>query len=124
VRQGLIIMILLGLFLIHLAAAVAAFVFIEWLGRWFSDATMTDAALMSAAAFGAVATILILIAHGRQGLIIAAAIITFWALVMFGASGPTAVTIIVLAVAALAVASAVVLAESFIARRRAARKPP
>jgi hypothetical protein len=117
-------MILLGLFLIHLVAAAVAFVFIELLGHWLSGATMTDAALMFAAAFGAVATILILIAHGRQGVIIAVAIITFWSLVIFGASGATAINIIALAIAALAVAAAVVLAESFIGRQQAARKPP
>jgi hypothetical protein len=117
-------MIILGLFLIHFVAAAVAFVFVEWLGRWFSGATMTETAVMFAAAFGAVATILVLLAHGRQGVIIAVAVVVFWSLVMFGASGPTAINIIVLAVAGLAVAAAVVLAESFMARRRAARKPP
>ncbi len=117
-------MIVLGLFLIHLVATLVAFVFIELLGHWLSGATMTDAAVMAAAAFGAVATILILIAHGRQGVIIAVAIVTFWSLVIFGASVATASNIIALAVAALAVAAVVVLAESFIGRRRAARKPP
>ncbi len=117
-------MYVLGLFLIHLVATVASFVFIEWLGRWLSGATMTETALMFAMAFGAVATILVLVAHRRGGVIIAVAIIAFWSLVMFGASGRTAVNIIAVAVAALAVAAAVVLAESFIGRRRAARKPP
>jgi len=117
-------MIVLGLFLIHLVATAVAFVFIELLGHWTSGATMTDAALMFGAAFGAVATILILLAHGRQGVIIAVVIVVFWALVIFGASGATAINIIALAVAALAVAAAFVLAESFIGRRRAARKLP
>jgi hypothetical protein len=117
-------MIILGLFLINLAATAVAFVFIKWLGRWFGGGTMTDAALMFAAAFGAVATILVLIGHRRQGVIIAVAIVVFWSLVIFGASGVTAINIIVLAVAALAVAAAVTLAESFIGRRRAARRPP
>ena len=115
---------ILGLFLIHLAGTAVAFVFIKWLGGWLSGATTTEAALTFAAALGAVATSLVLLAHGRKGVIIAVAIIVFWALVMFGASGPTAINIIALAVAALAVAAAVVLAESFIGRWRAARKPP
>jgi hypothetical protein len=117
-------MILFGLFLMHLAATVAAFVFIESLGGWLNSATMADVALMFAAAFAAVATILVLVAHQRGGLIIAVALIMFWSFVIFGASGPTAVNIVVLAVAALVVAAAVVLAHSFAGRLRAARKPP
>jgi hypothetical protein len=116
-------MYILGLFLIHLAATVASFVFIEWVGRWLGGATMTEAALAFAAALGAAATILVLVAHGRKGVIVAVAIIVFWSLVMFGASGRTAINIIALAVAALAVAAAAVLVESFIGRRTA-RKPP
>jgi hypothetical protein len=117
-------MIILALFLLHLAETIVALVFIESLGGWLSGATMTEAALMFAMAIGAVTTILVLVAHRRGGVIVAAAIIVFWSLVMFGASGPAAVKIIAVGVAALAVAAAVVLAESFIGRRRAARKPP
>jgi hypothetical protein len=113
------IMIILGLFLIHLAEAAGAFVFIEWLVRWFGGATVTESALLFAAVIGAVAALLVLITHQRGGLIIAAAIIAFWSVAIFGASGQTAVNIIAVAFAVLAVAAAVVLAESVMGSRRA-----
>ena len=121
-NMGTPFQIILGLFLIHLAATVGAFVFIESLVRWLNGASMTEAALMFGAAFGAVATILVLLAHRRGGVIIAVAIVVFWSFVMFGASGPTAIHIAALAVAALVVAAVLVLAESSIRRRWAARK--
>jgi hypothetical protein len=117
-------MIILGLFLIHLAEAAGAFVFIEWLARWLGDATMTESALLFAAVIGAVACLLVLITHQRGGVIIAVAIIAFWSVAIFGASGPTAVNIMAVALAVLAVAAAVVLAESVMGRRRTASKPP
>jgi hypothetical protein len=117
-------MIILGLFLIHLAEAAVAFVFIEWLVRWLGGATMTESALMFAAGVGAMASLLVLITHRRGGVIIVVAVVAFWALFIFGASGPTAVNIIAVAFGALALAAAVVLAESVAGRWRAARKPP
>ena len=117
-------MIILGLFLIHVAEAVAAFVFFKWLVRWLGGATMTEAALTFSAVLGAVASILVLVAYGRWGVIVAVAVIVFWSLVIFGPGGTTAFNIIALAAATLVVAAAVVLVESFMVRRRAARKPP
>jgi hypothetical protein len=117
-------MIILGLFLIHLLEAAGVFVFAEWLVRWLGGATMAESALMFAVVIGAVTTLLVLITHQRGGVIIAVAIIAFWSLAIFGASGPTAANIIVVAFAALAVAAMVALAESLTRRRRAAGKPP
>lgn len=119
-------MIILGLFLIHLAATVVAFMFIRSLGRWLGGATMIEAGLTLAAAAGAVAAILILVAHGRKGVIITLAIVAFWSVAIFGASGRTAINIIALAGAALAIAAAAVVVESLVARRRerAARRLP
>jgi hypothetical protein len=108
-------MIILGLFLIHLLETAVAFVFIEWLVRWLGGATATESALMFAAIIGTVAIILVLITHRRGGVIIAVAVIAFWSLAIFGASGATAVNIIAAAFVALAVAAAVVLAESVMA---------
>ena len=118
------LMIILGLFLLYLAGTGAAFGSIEWLVRWFGGATMTEAALTFSAVLGAVASILVLVAHGRWGVIVAVAVIVFWSLVIFGAGGTTAINIIALAAATLVVAAAVVLLESFMVRRRAARKLP
>ncbi len=118
------LMIILGLFLIYLAATGAAFGFIDWLVRWFGGATMTEAALTFGAVLGAVASMLVLGAYGRWGVIVAVAVIVFWSLVIFGAGGTTAFNIIALAAATLVVAAAVVLVQSFMVRRRAARKPP
>jgi hypothetical protein len=118
------LMIILGLFLIYLAATGAAFGSVEWLVRWFGGATMTETALTFGAVLGAVASILVLVAYGRWGVIVAVAIILFWSLVIFGAGGATAIYIIGLAAATLVVAAAVVLVESFMVRRRAARSRP
>jgi hypothetical protein len=116
-------MIILGLFLLYLAATGAAFGSIEWLVRWFGGATMTEAGLTFGAVLGAVASILVLVAYGRWGFIVAVAVIVFWSLVIFGAEGTTAIHIIRLAAATLVVAAAAVLVQS-LARRRAARSPP
>jgi len=117
-------MIILGLFLLYLAGTGAAFGSIEWLVRWLGGATMTEAALTLSAVLGAVASILVLVAHGRWGVIVAVAVIVFWSLVIFGAGGTTAINIIELAAATLVVAASVVLVQSFVMRRRAARNPP
>jgi len=117
-------MIILGLFLIHLAESVAAFVFIEWLARWLGGVTTIDAVLTFAAVSGAVATMIVLAANGRGGIIIAAAVIVFWSFMIFGATGPTVITILAVVATALLVAAAMVLAESFLVRWRAARNPP
>jgi hypothetical protein len=117
-------MIILALFLLHLAEAVAAYVFFEWLVRWFSGATMTDAVLMFAAVVAAVATFIVLVSRRRGGFIVAIAVIMFWSFIIFGAAGPTAINILAVAASALVVAASVVLVESFMARWRAARNPP
>src|SRR6267378_3385089 len=91
------LMIILGLFLLYLAATGTAFGSIGWLVRWLGGATMTEAALTFSA------------------------VLVFWSLVIFGAGGTTAINIIALAAATLVVAAAVVLVGSFMVRRRAAR---
>jgi hypothetical protein len=118
------VMIVLGLFLIHLAEAAAAFVFFEWLVRWLSGATITEAGLMFGAVVVAVATIIVLVANQRGGVIIAVAIILFWSFVIFGAARPTAINILAVAATALVVAASVALVQSFMMHRRAAQKPP
>jgi hypothetical protein len=118
------VMIILGLFLLYLAATGATFGSIEWLVRWLGGATMTEAVLTFGEVLGGVASILVLAAYGRWGVIVAVAVIVFWSLAIFGAGGTTAINIIELAAATLVVAAAVVLVQSFMVRRRAARKPP
>src|SRR5260370_29303179 len=115
------LMSILGLLLVYLAGTGVAFGSLEWVVRWLGGATMTEAALTFSAVLGAVASILVLAAHGRWGVIVAVAVIVFWSLVIFGAGGTTATNIIALAAATLVVAAAVVLVES---RRLAVRKPP
>ena len=114
-------MIILGLFLLHLAEAVGAYVFFEWLFRWLGGATMIEAAFMLAAVFAAVATLIVLLARQRGGFIVAVAVIVFWSFVIFGAARPTAINILAVAASVLVVAASVVLMESFVARWRAAR---
>jgi hypothetical protein len=123
-HAGLIDMIILGLFLLHLAEAAAAFVFFEWLVRWFGGATTTEALLVFAAVFAAVVTIIVLVANRRGGVIVAVAVLMFWSFVIFGAARPTAERILAVAATALVVAASLVLVESFMAHWRAARNPP
>jgi len=111
--------IILGLFLMHVAEFVGAVMLIEWLVRWFASATTAEAALMFAVASGAAATVAVLVAHGRLGVIAVVAVIVFWSIVIFGATGTTAINVIAIAGAILVVAATVVLIESFMARREA-----
>jgi len=71
---------------------------------------------MFTAVSGAVATLIVLVANQRGGVIIAVAIIVFWCFLIFGAAGTTATGILAGAGAALVVATAVVLVESFMVR--------
>jgi len=116
-------MIIVGLFLIHLAVFVATFAFIEWLFGWLGVATITEAVLTFIAAFGAAAAICVLMANRRGGLIVAVAIIAFWAFLIFGDAPAAAINILALSAAALVAATAVALVESFIVRRGAVRNP-
>ena len=111
--------IILGLFLVHLAEFVGAFVLIEWLIRWLGSATTSEAALMFGAASVAMATVVVLVSHGRLGVIVAVAVMLFWSLVIFGAKGATVINILALAGAILVVAATVVLVQSFMARQAA-----
>lgn len=117
-------MVILGLFLVHLATFVAAFAFVQWLIGWLGGATTTEAILTFITAFGTAATIFALISHRRGGVIVAVAIMAFWAFIIFGVARATAINILAFALSALLAASAVAVVESFIARWRAARKPP
>jgi hypothetical protein len=111
-------MIVLGLFLIQLAAFVAAFAFIKGLVGWLVGTTMTEAVLTFMIAFGAASSVIVLATNRRGGVIVAVAVIVFWAFVIFGTAGATATNILALAAAALFAASTAVLVELFIVRRR------
>ena len=117
-------MIILGLFLIHLAESVAAFVFIVWLARWFGNVTALEVVLTFAAVSGAVATMIILVANKRGGVMIAVAVIVFWSFMIFGTAAATTIKILGIAATALLVAAAMVLAESLLVRSQAARNRP
>jgi hypothetical protein len=117
-------MIVFGLFLLHLAEFVAAYLSIDWLIRWFNSATIPEVILTFVAAFGAVAATIVLMAKGRGGVVIAVAIVVFWLLVIFGATGTTAIIVLALAAAAIFSATAVALVESSMVRRQATRNRP
>jgi hypothetical protein len=117
-------MIVFGLFLLHLAEYVAAYLSIDWLVRWFSSATIPEVILTFVAAFGAVAATMVLMAKGRGGVVIAVAIVVFWSLVIFGATGSTAIVVLVLAAGTIFSAAAVALVEPFMVRRQATRNQP
>jgi hypothetical protein len=104
--------VLVGLFLVYLAAFIAALFAIQWLLDFLASATMTGSveALAAAGGMGAIA---VLIRHDLGGIVIAVAIMVFWFLLLFGAGSPYLTSMLTVAAAALYAAAAVTLMESF-----------
>lgn len=115
-------MIIFWLFVKYFAAFLAVVVFYEWLAGWLGGVTTVEAVRMFIAAFGVLAGIIVLMARRRGGFIIAVAIVLFWSLVIFGASGETAIIILAIAAAVFFAGVIVTIAELFMTRWQAARK--
>jgi hypothetical protein len=118
-KQGSATM-LIGLFLLYLAAFIAALMSVQWLSDFLVNATMIDSVTFIAA-LGAGTAIVILARAGLGGVTIAAAVAIFWALLIFGTDYVTVTTTLDITAAVLCAAAASVLSESIL--RRVVRKP-
>jgi hypothetical protein len=115
-------MIVFAIFLEYLFAFAVALVFFEWFVSWFGSVSTVVAVLTFTAAFVAVAAVLVLLVDGLLwGIIVAVAIILFWSFVIFGATGATAIYVLVFAGALLFVGVMVAIARL---RRSTSALPP
>jgi hypothetical protein len=106
---------LIGLFLLYLAAFAAVFYAIEWLSVFLANATVSDVVTFVAAASGAT-TALILARNGLNGITIAVAIMVFWSVMLFGADRATVATTLDIAALILVAAAAAALSEPILRR--------
>jgi hypothetical protein len=104
---------IIGLFLIYLAAFIAVIMSIQWLSDFLAKASTIDS-ITFIAALGGTTAILILARVGHGGVTIAVAIMVFWALLLFGVDYVTVTTTIDIAAAALCAAAAAILSESLL----------
>jgi hypothetical protein len=107
---------LVGIFLLCLAAFTAVLFAIQWLTGFFASITATGSAgfLFALGGMGAIA---ILARHNQAGIVITVAIGVFWSLLLLGTESATLMPTLTLAAAALYAAAAVTLMESFLRRR-------
>jgi hypothetical protein len=106
---------LIGLFMLYLAAFIAVFMSIQWLSDFLAHATMIDS-ITFIAALGAGTAVVILARAGLGGVTIAVAILAFWSLLLFGVDHVTVTTTIDVSAAVLCAAAAAVLSESLLRR--------
>jgi hypothetical protein len=111
---------LIGLFMLYLAAFITVFMSIRWLGDFLVNATTIDSVTFIAA-LGAGTAIVILARAELGGVTVTVAIGIFWALLIFGVDYVTVTTTLDVAAAVLSAAAASVLSETIL--RRVARKP-
>jgi hypothetical protein len=104
---------LIGLFLLYLAAFIAVIMSIQWLSDFLVKASTIDSITFIAGLGGATA-ILILARVGHGGVTIAVAIMVFWALLLFGVDYVTVTTTIDVAATVLCAAAAAILSESLL----------
>jgi hypothetical protein len=113
-ETGLAVM-LIGLFVLYLAAFIAVLVSIEWLTDFLAHATMVESVTFIAALGGGTA-IVILARAGLGGITIVVAILVFWSLLLFGGDYVTVATTIDVSAAVLCAAAAAILSESLLRR--------
>jgi hypothetical protein len=106
---------LAGLFLLYLAAFIAAVYAVQWL-LGFQASTTTAGSAGFFIALGAMGAIAILARHNQAGIVIAVAITVFWSLLLFGTDSATLVPTLALAAAALYAAAAVTVLGGFLRR--------
>jgi hypothetical protein len=111
---GLVFMVI-GLFMLCLAAFVAVIFAIRWLSGFLASASTIDSVTFIAVLGGGTA-IVILARAGLGGIAIAAAILVFWSLLLFGVDYVTVTTTIDVCALLLCAAAAAVLFESLLRR--------
>lgn len=103
---------LIGFFLLYLAAFVAVLFAIQWLVGFVASITAIGSVAF-VIALGAMGAIAILARHNLAGIVVVVAIMVFWSLLLFGAESTTLVPTLTLAAAALYAAAAVTLVQAY-----------
>jgi hypothetical protein len=106
---------LVGIFLLSLAAFVAAVYAIQWLIAYLAGMT-TAGSVTFFIAVGAMGAIAILARHNQGGIVLTVAIAVFWSLLLFGTGSATLMPTLTLAAAALYAAAAVTVMAGFLRR--------
>jgi hypothetical protein len=104
---------IIGIFLICLAAFIVVLMSINWLTGFLASATTTDSVTFVAIVSGGLA-IVILARAGLGGIAIAVAILIFWSLLIFGVDYVTVTATIDVSALLLCAAAVAVLAQSFL----------
>jgi uncharacterized membrane protein len=107
---------LVGLFLLSLAAFIAVLFLIQWLAGFLASVAVTGS-VESIIALGGIGAMAVLARHDLGGIVIAVAIMVFWSLLLFGTESTTLMPTLTIAAAALYAAAAVALVEGFLRRR-------
>lgn len=107
---------LVGLYLLYLAAFIAVLYAIQWLLAELSGLTSANSAEFITAA-GGMAAIAVLIRCDLGGIVIAVAILVFWSLLLFGTGSACLTVTLTIAAAALYAAAAATIIESFLRGR-------
>jgi hypothetical protein len=107
---------LVGIFLLCLAAFIAVVFAIQWLLGFLASTTMIGS-VEFLVALGAMVAIAILAKHNQTGIVLTVAISVFWSLLLFGTGSVTLMPTLILAAVALYAAAAVTVMASFLRSR-------
>jgi hypothetical protein len=102
---------LVGFFLLYLAAFIAVLFSIQWLPGFLASVTATGS-VESIIALGGMGAIAILARHNQAGIVITVAIGVFWSLLLLGTDSATLMPTLTLAAAVLYAAAAITLMET------------
>jgi hypothetical protein len=103
---------LVGIFLLCLAAFIVVLVAIQWLLAVLASIT-TLGSVAFIIALGGMGAIAILARYNQAGIVITVAIGVFWSLLLFGTESSTLIPTLILAAAALYAAAAITIMESY-----------
>jgi hypothetical protein len=106
---------LIGLFMLYLAAFVAVMLSVQWLSGFLASASTIDSITFIAVLGGGTA-IVILARAGLGGITVAVALAIFWAILLFGTDYVTVTTTIDISAAVLCAVAATILSESLLRR--------
>ena len=103
---------LVGIFLLCLAAFIVVLVAIQWLLAVLASIT-TLGSVAFIIALGGMGAIAILARYNQAGIVITVAIGVFWSLLLFGTESSTLIPTLILAAAVLYAAAAITIMESY-----------
>jgi hypothetical protein len=107
---------LIGIFLICLAAFIVVLYVVQWLLAFLASLTAASSA-EAIVAVGAMGAIAILARHNQAGIVLVVAIGVFWSLLLFGTDSATLMPTLAVAAAALYAAAAITIMETVLRRR-------